>query len=92
MANVLKSVDFTNENNIYPVGLRYTLVNGALANTAITLSGIMPDDRLIFVVAFISGVPSDLTEEASIVAANQIKLATTDTSTGKLWVCWYDMA
>lgn len=96
MANILDPHDFINTTNPYPMGLRYTLVNGALAETSITLLGSMPNDKLIFVLAFISGIPTgdlrDVTEETTIIAEDTIRLSTTDTSNGILWVCWYDIA
>lgn len=85
--------------------LRCKIATGAAANANITVTGIATADQLVGVirldVAADSGTSatgnkvqdvSDLLAEASITAADTIRLSTTDTSGDKLLVLYFDVA
>ena len=82
--------------------LKFTVVDGAAANTNIGVSGIATSDKVVSVVkldfTLTEGTPntrtweaSDLTSEASITSAGNIQLSTTNTTGEVLLVFWLDI-
>lgn len=82
--------------------LKFTVVNGAAANTNIAVSGIATSDKIVGVAkldfTLTEGTPntrtweaSDLTSEASITSAGNIQLSTTNTTGEVLLVFWLDI-
>ena len=76
------------------IKLKFTLTDGAAANTNITVAGIATEDTLIGVQEFEAETgtyaPTDRTSEASITSAGYIQLSTTTTASDKLLVIWHD--
>lgn len=70
-------------------GQTRAVVNGAAAATNIPVTGLGVKDTLFSVVMFAAGVPSDVTADASIASAGNLKLATTNSTGNKLIVEWY---
>lgn len=70
--------------------LKTNVGNGAAAVTNIAVAGITTADELQSVIMFASGVPSDVTSEASITSAGNIRLSTTNSTGNKLVINWYD--
>ena len=84
------------------LAFKFTVVNGAAANTNIAVSGINTQDKLMAVVkldfTLTEGAPntrtweaSDLTSEASITSNGNIQLSTTNTTAEILLVFWIDI-
>ncbi len=82
--------------------LKFTVVNGAAANTDIAISGIATADKIVGVAkldfTLSEGTPntrtwgaSDLTGEASVTSAGNIQLNTTNTTNEVLLVLWLDI-
>jgi len=74
--------------------LRAAVVDGAAAAAAIAVTGLALHDVLLMVIhqdehGVLAG---NLAGEASISAAAEMKLASTDTADGKLLVVWLDVA
>jgi len=74
------------ETGIVP-RMRWFVADGDTATTGITVTGIKVGDNLKLVLNQADGL--DHTAEASITAADEITLTTTDTSSDKLLVQWY---
>jgi DeoR/GlpR family transcriptional regulator of sugar metabolism len=71
-------------------GLSFALVNGAAADTAITVTGITDEDTLKFVLGLAEGTLSDFTADFAITADDEITAATQATTGNQLLVIWYD--
>ena len=74
-------------------GVKMFVATGAAAEATITVTGIGADDTLVAILQLpATGNIDDLVvidlDEASIEAANEIELATTDTTSDKLLVIW----
>lgn len=65
------------------------VADGAIAVTDITVTGIGSTDTIETVTMFAAGVPSDVTAEASITAADTIQLSTTNSTSNKLVVRYW---
>lgn len=65
-------------------------VSGAAVDTNIAVSGITTAQEIVSVTRFNSGVPSDVTSEASITSNGNIQLDTTNTTGNTLKVVWRD--
>lgn len=70
--------------------LKTSVVNGTTAVTNIAVAGITTADEIQSVVMYAAGVPSDVTSEASITSAGNIRLSTTNSTGNKLVINWYD--
>ena len=76
--------------------LKVSVVTGAAAVTNIAVTGIATEDTILAVVgvdgdnATLALTVIDVTGEASITSAGNIQCATTNTSTNRLIVFWYD--
>lgn len=73
-------------------GLKVALVTGATHAQNVTVTGIRSTDRIASVIRIASGVPSDVTSEASVTANDTIQLTTTDTGSDKLIVVYFSAA
>ena len=73
------------------VAIKRTIVNGAAAATNIAVAGAAADAKLVAVIMFTAGVPSDVTADATIVNGN-LKLAVTNSTGNKLDVHWAQAA
>ena len=70
-------------------GLTTKVGTGTTAATNIAVTGIRTVDTLQSVIMFASGVPSDVTADASITSDGNIQLGTVDSSTNQLVVNYY---
>ena len=97
-APVAEQVDGILNNQV----LKFTVVNGAAANTDIAIAGIAAADKIVGVAkldfTLSEGTPntrtweaSDLTSEASVTSAGNIQLSTTNTTSEVLLVLWLDI-
>ncbi len=97
-APVAEQVDGILNNQV----LKFTVVNGAAANSNIAITGIATADKIVGVAkldfTLTEGTPntrawdaSDLTSEASVTSAGNIQLDTTDTTGEVLLVLWLDI-
>jgi hypothetical protein len=69
--------------------VKSAVVAGAAADADITVTGIMADDTLESVTMFDTGVPSDVTAEASITDDDTVVLDTTNSTGNQLLVRWW---
>lgn len=74
------------------VDLIGTVATGAAAATAIPVTGLKADAHLVSVIMVAAGVPSDVTTDASVSSAGNIKLATTVSTGNKLIVTFAQSA
>ncbi len=97
-APVAEQIDGILNNQV----LKFTVVNGAAANSNIAITGIATADKIVGVAkldfTLTEGTPntrawdaSDLTGEASVTSAGNIQLDTTDTTGEVLLVLWLDI-
>ena len=97
-APVAEQIDGILNNQV----LKFTVVNGAAANSNIAITGIATADKIVGVAkldfTLTEGTPntrawdaSDLTSEASVTSAGNIQLDTTDTTGEVLLVLWLDI-
>ena len=97
-APVAEQIDGILNNQV----LKFTVVNGAAANTDIAIAGIATADKIVGVAkldfTLSEGTPntrtweaSDLTSEASVTSAGNIQLSTTNTTSEVLLVLWLDI-
>jgi len=70
-------------------GLATAVVAGAAAVTNIAVAGMMAVDTIQSVLMFATGVPSDVTADASITSDGNIQLATTVSTGNTLVVSYY---
>lgn len=70
-------------------GHRVSVVAGGTAVTNLNLTGAAVGDTLQSVIRIHTGVPSDVTSQASITSAGHLQLATTDTTGDVLIVSWF---
>lgn len=70
-------------------GKQTTVLTGTTAATDIALAGAGVKDTIGSVIMFTAGVPSDVTSEASISSAGNLRLSTTNSTGNKLLVEWY---
>ncbi|MDH5183982.1 MAG: hypothetical protein OEX12_08850 [Gammaproteobacteria bacterium] len=69
-------------------GQKQSVVAGTTAATNIALAGAAVGDVIQSVIMYATGVPSDVTAEASITSAGNLQLSTTNSSTNTLVVTW----
>lgn len=62
-------------------GLSIRVVAGAAASTSIAVAGIATEDTILSVVKFSAGVPSDVTADAAIYSAGNIRLTSDSAGT-----------
>lgn len=62
-------------------GLSVRVVNGAAPATNIAVSGIATEDTILAVIKFSAGVPSDVTADATIFSAGNIRLSSDSADT-----------
>jgi hypothetical protein len=73
-------------------GRRQSLVTGGASAVQLTLTGIATTDTIQSVIRFHTGVPSDVTAQASIPATGKIAITGTDTTGDMLLVSWFRKA
>lgn len=78
----------------YAPAVKMIALAGAAAAADITLTGVTTSDTLLFVMhsAATTAAPDDITDETTITDTNDIQASTTDTSSGIVWVWWYDQS
>ncbi|MCC7494869.1 MAG: hypothetical protein IT204_21140 [Fimbriimonadaceae bacterium] len=81
-------------NGLNTAMFQVTVIDGAAAATALTVSGIAPADVLLMVLHQDSTglLLADLTNEASITAVDTVQLSSTATTGDKLVVAWLDLS
>ncbi|MBI2300283.1 MAG: hypothetical protein HYU66_15285 [Armatimonadetes bacterium] len=74
--------------------LKAAVVDGALAEAAIAVTGLAVGDVLLAVIhqGDTGVLAGNLLAEADIAEAGQLELSTTDTTDGKLLVLWLDVS
>jgi len=71
--------------------LMFSVCTGAGSASNITLTGLEPEDMIVFVMEIASGVPSDVTANVTSIAEDAFQLSSVS-SGDSLFVCWLSRA